>query len=202
MKINIFDLDKTILCIDCENLLINKLKKKKIINKKIAEIFNKMYLKYTKNKLNFKKYINLTKKILKIKIIKKFLNNFHNLLKNKIYKLIYKIIKINTNNIISTSSNLKIIEKFCIKILKTKVIANSDKLKNYRKYKVYNILKYIINKNKIRKIIFYTDSINDLSMINFSNKSVLINPDEKLTKLFQRKKIKCLFIKTRIKINK
>ncbi|MGX7582827.1 haloacid dehalogenase-like hydrolase [Candidatus Vidania fulgoroideorum] len=205
-KIYVFDLDKTITSIDTEYNWVRYLKKNKMICKKKYKEAKKFYCNYEESSLNFKKYIiffnKLNNNIKNIKKhVKKYVNSF---IKKRIYKRVFKIIKSKDNPIISTASNylisneirkiLKVKKMFCTKFKKKKII------KNYKIHKVINLSKWIAKKNyKDYMIHFYTDSINDLPMINFSEKVTLINPKKNLLKRIY-KKISIFFIKKHIQI--
>ncbi|MGX7586216.1 haloacid dehalogenase-like hydrolase [Candidatus Vidania fulgoroideorum] len=203
-KIYIFDLDKTITSVDTEYNWVRYLKKKKLISDKKYKEAKKFYCCYDEGLLDFNKYIlffnKLNSKIKKIKKHKKiYVKTF---IKKRIYMKIYNIIKKVKNPIISTASNkiisreicnfLKIKKLFCTEFKKKKII------KNYKTYKVVNVSKWLANKNIKDYIIhFYTDSINDLPMINFCEKVTLVNPNKKLLKRIN-KKVSILFIKKHI----
>ncbi|MGX7589490.1 hypothetical protein [Candidatus Vidania fulgoroideorum] len=188
----IFDLDKTILSIDVEYNFLNYLFKKKKINnieKKKNETF---YKNYKKGKLVFSNYLLFITKTIKKK--KKFIKFFKKKIKNNIYKKMFSLLKKKKNKIISTSS-IFFFSKVIKKIFKTKVLS-SGKKRNYKYYKLINISRYLINK-KFKKIIFFTDSINDISLINFSNNNIIINPNFFFfKKLYKKKNVNFIFLKS------
>ncbi|MGX7576930.1 hypothetical protein ACT2CI_00595 [Candidatus Vidania fulgoroideorum] len=194
MNLHVFDLDKTILKIDCEKSFLYFLYKNKEIKKKEIKICEKFYNDYKNCCLNFKKYQKFYTKIIKKK--KKKINFFLKFLKKKIFYKSYLIMKKKKKKIISSSSNKIICEKICEKILKEDFIKSN---KNFRRNKLYNIMKYLYKYNS-KKLIFYTDSNNDISMVNFSSKSIIINSDNLLIKKFYNKKLRFIFIKRILKI--
>ncbi|MGX7576504.1 HAD family hydrolase [Candidatus Vidania fulgoroideorum] len=200
----IFDLDKTITSVDTEYNWVRYLRKNKIISKKKYKNAKKFYCKYNLGFLDFENYIYFFKKINeKVKNInyhiKKYVNSF---VRKRIYKRVYNIIKKVKNPIISTASNYIISKKIC-KLLKVKKIfctrfKNKKLTKNFQIYKVLNLVKWIIKKRLVDyKIHFFTDSINDLPMINFCDKVTLINPNNDLLKRIN-KKVSIFFIKKHV----
>ncbi|MGX7589352.1 hypothetical protein [Candidatus Vidania fulgoroideorum] len=193
-KINIFDLDKTLLSIDCENEFLIYLYKIKKINKKIFKKFKCFFREYDLGKLNFKKYtIFLYKNLKKIKGIKKIIKRFCKKVKKKRYIKLYKILKHN-NYVITTASNYEIVKYVCRYVLKKNILICNNYKKNfynYKKKKVINLLRFIIKKKGTYKTTFFTDSINDIYMTRFSDSSVLVNPDKFF---FKNNKFKKLFL--------
>lgn len=197
--INIFDLDHTIISIDSEYSLMLYLYKIGKINKNKKKKIDILFKKYICGEMDFKKYQSIYLSILERGISKKKINNFFiKNIKKKIYKRIYKILKAN-NSIINTSSNYLTVNYLCKKILNEKhiICSNFKKINNFREYKVINFLIEIFKKNKIySKYVFFTDSINDICMLKFSDECILVNPDEKLIKYYKLRKVKILFVKT------
>ncbi|MGX7582547.1 hypothetical protein [Candidatus Vidania fulgoroideorum] len=193
-KLHIFDLDHTLLSFDVEyNFIIFLYKIGKINKTKICKNYF-YFTEYIKGTLLFKKYIKFIYKILKKK--KTYIKFFYkNLIKKNIYKKMFLILKKKKKKIISTSS-FNYFKNSIYKIFKSNIISTRITKKNYKYYKIINISKYLIKK-KIKKIVFYTDSINDISMINFCNFNIIINPNFKLFKnLYIRKNVNFLFLKS------
>ncbi|MGX7577063.1 HAD family hydrolase [Candidatus Vidania fulgoroideorum] len=206
----VFDLDKTIISFDCENKFIYKLYKKNFLSKKCMKLNKIFYKNYKKGKLNINKYSKYISKVFNI-VIKKNINiQFYlNYVKKNINKNLLKIIKLHKeyNHIclISTSSN-EFLSKKISNILEIKyLISNKLEYKNGKFLgktigvpnlgygKVINLRKWIINNNlKIKKIIFYSDSINDLPLFLESNIAYAVNPCKRFYKFCKNKQINIL----------
>ncbi|MGX7582969.1 HAD-IB family hydrolase [Candidatus Vidania fulgoroideorum] len=207
MNLIIFDLDKTLINCDCEKEFIKYFYNKKIINNVFYKKSNMFYKKYKKGKLNIKKYIKYISKFLnKILYYKNEINKIVKIISKKINKKVMYVLKKERDKknyiLISTSScyfisnnvlkRLKINNLICTKIIrmKKKFTGKINGVPNIGNGKVLNLKKYI-NKKKIKykKIIFYSDSINDLPMMIYSDKTFLVNPDRWLSKILNIKKL-------------
>ncbi|WDI79320.1 HAD-IB family phosphatase [Candidatus Vidania fulgoroideae] len=211
MKIALFDLDKTLLSIDCEKSLFLFLKKKKIVSKKILNDNEKFYKDYENGVLNIELYTEFFVRNIVYNINKKIISKFINSIKNMYIKEMMNILKLHKKKkhkcIITTSSYKKISNPICKKIFNIKDILSNDfvrkdnvikpKIKGipnigYGKVKNFKIWK---KKNEIKKCktFFYSDSINDLPFLNYSDYPYAVNPDKKLLcELKKNKKIKLL----------
>ncbi|WDI79466.1 HAD-IB family phosphatase [Candidatus Vidania fulgoroideae] len=211
MKIALFDLDKTLLSIDCEKYLFIYLQKKNIVSKKILNDNEKFYKDYENGVLNIELYTEFFVKNIVYNINKKILLKFVNSIRKMYITEMMNILKLHKKKrhkcIITTSSYKKISNPICKKIFKIKDILSNDfirkddvikpkikgtpnigygKVKNFKKWKKKNGIKKC-------KTFFYSDSINDLPLLNYSNYPYAVNPDKKLLdELKKNKKIKLL----------
>ncbi|MGX7577329.1 haloacid dehalogenase-like hydrolase [Candidatus Vidania fulgoroideorum] len=193
MTINVFDLDKTLIAKDIEYFFIYFLYKQSRVKKKILKKSLNYYKKYIKNKLNFNKYLKYFYKIFCKN--KKKIQPFFKKIKKNIYKTTFALFKNKTHKIISTSS-VCVFDNYIKTLFKSNIISTRIKTKNFKNYKVVNICKYLIKK-KYKKIFFYTDSVNDLPMINFCNKSLIVNANFLfIKKIYSNKAINFIFLKT------
>ncbi|WP_458659063.1 hypothetical protein [Candidatus Vidania fulgoroideorum] len=118
----------------------------------------------------------------------------------------YKIIKIFNDSkfkIISTASFNFLVKYLCKKKLKcnhlfSTELKNKNVISNYGRKKLFNLIFWIIKKKKkFNNIFFYTDSISDESLVEFSSVSVLVNPNKKfMEKYYFKKNTYFLFVKT------
>ncbi|MGX7589209.1 HAD family hydrolase [Candidatus Vidania fulgoroideorum] len=210
-KIALFDLDKTLLSVDCEKTLFSFLKKKKIISKKVFNINEKFYKDYENGVLDIKLYTTFFVKNVVYNTNKNIIKEFIKSIRNKYVTHMMHILNLHKSKnhicIVTTSSYKRISKPICKKIFKVNNILSNDFIKensvikpvikgipNIGKGKVKN---FKIWKNEMRikkcKTFFYSDSINDLPLLNYVNYPYAVNPDNKLLNVTKTsKKIKLL----------
>lgn len=206
--ISVFDMDKTIIKIDCESKLHNFLYKINKIKKKELNKFKFFHNSYKTNNFNSKKHLLYQEKIItkrKLFKCKKKIDEFiKKEIKKKINKTILKEFVKKKKKIISTSSNYFFAKRVIKTLFKVPFISTS-KNNNRRKYKKINFginkfknLKIWMKKKKISsyKIEFYTDSITDLPLILKSKFKILVNPNNNfLEKVKKLENIRFIFTK-------
>ena len=206
MNFIIFDLDDTLLCGDCEREWINFLFSKGLL-KDPETILNKFDLEYRKGVLNFVEYSRFIQKPIK-GLSKEKVNIF-------IDEFIQKKIENLTDNLTkelldeAKSANKVLIASgshdFLVKRIANFFGINSSigtpvEIKNdifsgelsgeptFAEGKVRAVEKWCSqNDQKIKESIFYSDSINDLPMLEACGLPIVVDPDEKLKKISEER---------------
>ncbi|MGX7583119.1 haloacid dehalogenase-like hydrolase [Candidatus Vidania fulgoroideorum] len=208
--LTVFDMDKTIIKIDCESTLQKFLYKKKQISKKEFKKFVFFHESYKTNNFDSEKHLMFQDKIIKKRKLSRFKKKIKEFIKKKIKKKIFKPImkeftKKRKNSIISTSSNYFWAKQIIETIFKNVpyICTNSSNSKKGFKNSNFGINKYINLKKWMKKenkkkhdIEFFTDSITDLPLILKSKFKILVNPNEEFIKKVKNlKNVRILFIK-------
>ncbi|MGX7589053.1 HAD family hydrolase [Candidatus Vidania fulgoroideorum] len=212
VKIALFDLDKTLLSIDCEREFFVYLKKTNNISNEDFLKNENFYHSYENGKLSIKSYsIFFVNIINKINDFNKILKKFMVIIKKSYIVGMMKILRLHIKKkhicLITTSSYRKISYPICKNIFGIKdVICNDYKKKNniltsslkgisnYGKGKIENFLLWK-NKKRIKKCktFFYSDSINDLPLLKYVDNAYAVNPDNiLLSETKKNEKIKLL----------
>tara|TARA_B100001057_G_scaffold240041_1_gene240397 strand:+ start:3605 stop:4246 length:642 start_codon:yes stop_codon:yes gene_type:complete len=211
MKFIIFDLDDTLLCGDCEREWINFLFSKGLLENP-ETIINKFDLEYRKGVLNFEEYSSFIQKPIKglskekVSIfVKEFIQkNIKNLTDNLTKELLDEA-KLADKVLIASGSHdflVRAIANFfgINSIIGTPVEIKDDifsgKLSGeptFSEGKVRAVEKWCSQNNqKIEESVFYSDSINDLPMLEACGLPIVVNPDEKLKKISEERSYKII----------
>ncbi|MGX7589767.1 hypothetical protein [Candidatus Vidania fulgoroideorum] len=203
MLISVFDLDNTLINVDCEGLFYRIAYSKHLIDIEALITFRLFYIDYINGCFNpVEHFVYQLYSIIKFRLSNNtiFLNYFiSSFIKPNINSLVFNKMLIRSNVIISTASidfissgivSLLFLNKYLI----STSIYNSNlgfSLINYGSGKVFNLLKWIKINNIIQyNIEFFTDSVNDLPLILKSNIVWLVNPSYYLvtkTTLFENR---------------
>ena len=206
MKFIIFDLDDTLLCGDCEREWINFLFSKGLL-KDPETILNKFDLEYRKGVLNFVEYSRFIQKPIKGLSKEKvniFIDEFiqkkiENLTDNLTKELLDEAKSANEVLIASGSHDFlvkRIANFFGINSsIGTPVEIKDDIFSGelsgeptFAEGKVRAVEKWCSqNDQKIKESIFYSDSINDLPMLEACGLPIVVDPDEKLKKISEER---------------
>ncbi|PSM51542.1 HAD superfamily hydrolase, subfamily IB [Campylobacter blaseri] len=204
MTLTIFDLDKTLLHGDSYDLWHEFLLEEGILDSEFIEENDKMIELYDEGKLDMLEYLKFSVNSLSKVSLDEISNLMAKYLEQKIKPIIYKeakewIAKFSPNLIISATPEYVV--KPIAKLLKVDdSIGVKLKVKNgyytdeyyeplsFQEGKVKALKKYLEEKNlNPKKVVFYTDSINDLAMCEYSDEVHCINPDKKLEKIALQK---------------
>ena len=206
MNFIIFDLDDTLLCGDCEREWINFLFSKGLL-KDPETILNKFDLEYRKGVMNFVEYSRFIQKPIKGLSKEKvniFIDEFiqkkiENLTDSLTKKLLDEAKSANKVLIASGSHDFlvrRIANFFGINSsIGTPVEIKDDIFSGelsgeptFAKGKVRAVEKWCSQNNqKIKESIFYSDSINDLPMLEACGLPIVVDPDEKLKKISEER---------------
>ena len=206
MNLIIFDLDDTLLCGDCEREWINFLFSKGLL-KDPETILNKFDLEYRKGVLNFVEYSRFIQKPIKGLSKEKvniFIDEFiqkkiENLTDNLTKELLDEAKSANEVLIASGSHDFlvkRIANFFGINSsIGTPVEIKDDIFSGelsgeptFAEGKVRAVEKWCSQNNqKIKESIFYSDSINDLPMLEACGLPIVVDPDEKLKKISEER---------------
>ena len=206
MNFIIFDLDDTLLCGDCEREWINFLFSKGLL-KDPETILNKFDLEYRKGVMNFVEYSRFIQKPIKGLSKEKvniFIDEFiqkkiENLTDNLTKELLDEAKSANKVLIASGSHDFlvrRIANFFGINSsIGTPVEIKDDIFSGelsgeptFAKGKVRAVEKWCSQNNqKIKESTFYSDSINDLPMLEACGLPIVVDPDEKLKKISEER---------------
>ena len=206
MNFIIFDLDDTLLCGDCEREWINFLFSKGLLEDP-ETILNKFDLEYRKGVLNFVEYSRFIQKPIK-GLSKEKVNIFiDEFIQKKIENLIDNLTKElldeakSANKVLIASGS----HDFLVRRIANFFGINSSigtpvEIKNdifsgelsgeptFAEGKVRAVEKWCSqNDQKIKESIFYSDSINDLPMLEACGLPIVVDPDEKLKKISEER---------------
>lgn len=199
MTITVFDLDKTLINGDSYDLWHKFLFEKKIIDLDFIEKNKKMGELYDDGKLNMLEYLEFSVSSLNTLNLDDIDALMPEFLDKKIQPIIFEEAKewlANSNPNLIISATPEYIVKPVAKLLGVKnAIGVKLKIENnfytskffepltFREGKIDGLKKYLKEQNlEPNKVVFYTDSINDLSMCMFADTVFCVNPDEKLKK--------------------
>ncbi|MGX7585804.1 HAD family hydrolase [Candidatus Vidania fulgoroideorum] len=198
-KLLIFDLDRTLINKDCEKELVIHLYRDGLIKRRMYRKGMKFYNLYSIGAPDHKGYIKYISQIFNIILEKKHkLNKYYRYIishvNKKVYGLLKRCQKEGDDVVVSTSSHDFLVTRI-MKILNIKnYISNRIVTRNNRYIgrllgarnsgvgKVHHLIRWI-GSGAYNNIIFYTDSINDLPLIMFANRSYTVNPDRYLIRL-------------------
>lgn len=200
MTLNVFDLDKTLINGDSNELWHEFLCEKKIIDENFIKEDKRLMDLYAQGKLNMDEYLNFacdafskisiqeTNLLLKIFIQEKIQNIVFSKAKEWINNAKHKlIISATPEFIVKEVANFLNIKDAIGMRLKQKNGFFTKEYEiplSYQEGKVHCLQNWLKEKNlHFDEIIFYTDSINDLPLCNFATKINCINPDQKLKHL-------------------
>ena len=206
MKFIIFDLDDTLLCGDCEREWINFLFSKGLLENP-ETILNKFDLEYRKGILNFTEYSSFIQKPIKglsKEKVSTFVNEFikkniKNLTDNLTEELLEEA-KSADKVVIASGSHDFLVRRIANFFGINSSIGTPVEIKNdifsgelsgeptFAEGKVRAVEKWCSqNDQKIKESIFYSDSINDLPMLEACGLPIVVDPDEKLKKISEER---------------
>lgn len=198
--LTVFDLDKTLINGDSYDLWHEFLLEKNLLDVNFIKENEKMIALYDAGNLDMKEYLKFSITSLNSLNLEQILNLIGEYLEAKIKPIIYKEAKIwiknQTPNLI-ISATPEYIVKPVAKFLGVKdAIGVNLVVKNgfytdefipplsFQEGKIEALKIYLKDKNlNPKKIVFYTDSINDLAMCEFADITNCVNPDPKLKKI-------------------
>ena len=204
MKFIIFDLDDTLLCGDCEAGWINFLVSKGLLDsEKHTSKLNQFDLDYRQGILNFFEYSSYIQEPLKNldigtvenlvdEFIKKNINNLTDDLTNNLLKEAKSADKV----LIASGSHDFLVKGFAEYFDIEFSIGTPVEIKNdvftgslsgeptFSDGKVKAVKNWcLVNNLKIEDSIFYSDSINDLPMLEACGEPIVVNPDDNLKEI-------------------
>lgn len=199
MTLNVFDLDKTLINGDSNELWHDFLLEKGILDEAFLKEDKRLMQLYAKGELDMDEYLKFAVSVFSKLDIFQTQNLMDEYLKSKIKPIIHKEaqewIKNSAHSLI-ISATPEFIVKNVANLLGVKeaigmrlVIRENyftniyEKPLSYQDGKVECLKNWLNAQNlKFDKIIFYTDSINDLPLCKFAHKAICINPDTALEK--------------------
>jgi len=206
MNFIIFDLDDTLLCGDCEREWINFLFSKGLL-KDPETILNKFDLEYRKGVLNFVEYSRFIQKPIKglskekVNIfIDEFIQKKIENLTDNLTKELLDEAKSANKVLIASGSHDFLVRRIANFFGINSSIGTPVEIKNdifsgelsgeptFAEGKVRAVEKWCSqNDQKIKESIFYSDSINDLPMLEACGLPIVVDPDEKLKKISEER---------------
>ena len=206
MNFIIFDLDDTLLCGDCEREWINFLFSKGLLKDPEA-ILNKFDLEYRKGVLNFVEYSRFIQKPIKglskekVNIfIDEFIQKKIENLTDSLTKKLLDEAKSANKVLIASGSHDFLVKRIANFFGINSSIGTPVEIKDdifsgelsgeptFAKGKVRAVEKWCSqNDQKIKESIFYSDSINDLPMLEACGLPIVVDPDEKLKKISEER---------------
>ena len=214
MKLHVFDLDDTLLCGDSEGAWINFLSTKGFfVNEDHSSIMEQFEVDYRSGNFDPEKYClyilqsmqGLHEKELS-KLSDEFIEEYFDQLVDQVTFNLLDRIEEEDLSIIATGAmdflGNKFSNKFgiqdCIatktEIINNKISGRLDGSPNFGSDKKANVEEWCNRKNISKEeIIFYTDSINDFPLVEYSPKNVIVCPDHKLGKFAQENKLEIIY---------
>ena len=206
MKFIIFDLDDTLLCGDCEREWINFLFSKGLL-KDPETILNKFDLEYRKGVMNFVEYSRFIQKPIKglskekVNIfIDEFIQKKIENLTDSLTKKLLDEAKSANKVLIASGSHDFLVKRIANFFGINSSIGTPVEIKDdifsgelsgeptFAKGKVRAVEKWCSQNNqKIKESTFYSDSINDLPMLEACGLPIVVDPDEKLKKISEER---------------
>ena len=206
MNFIIFDLDDTLLCGDCEREWINFLFSKGLL-KDPETILNKFDLEYRKGVMNFVEYSRFIQKPIKglskekVNIfIDEFIQKKIENLTDSLTKKLLDEAKSANKVLIASGSHDFLVRRIANFFGINSSIGTPVEIKNdifsgelsgeptFAKGKVRAVEKWCSQNNqKIKESTFYSDSINDLPMLEACGLPIVVDPDEKLKKISEER---------------
>lgn len=204
MTVTVFDLDKTLINGDSNELWHEFLKEKGILDDGFIQEDKRLMGLYAVGELDMDEYLKfalLALKALSLKEIDSFMSEF---IETKIAPIIYKeapaVIKVAKNPLIISATPefivrrigkfLGIDEAIGMRLVEENGYFTNkyEKPLSYQEGKVACLKNWLKEKNMSpEKIIFYTDSINDLPLCEFAHEAYCVNPDAKLENIAKHK---------------
>tara|TARA_Y100001936_G_scaffold24479_1_gene22372 strand:- start:964 stop:1611 length:648 start_codon:yes stop_codon:yes gene_type:complete len=213
MKFIIFDLDDTLLCGDCEARWLNFLVIKGLLDSdKNSAKLNQFDIDYRKGILDFDEYSSYVQAPLKNldtttvenlldEFIKKNINDLTDDLTNELLKEAKSADKV----LIASGSHDFLVKGFAkyfqiefsigtpVEIKKDVFTGKLSGEPTFSEGKVRAVKNWCSKNNlKIEESIFYSDSINDLPMLEACGEPIVVNPDNKLKKIATERSYKIL----------
>jgi len=206
MNFIIFDLDDTLLCGDCEREWINFLFSKGLL-KDPETILNKFDLEYRKGVLNFIEYSSFIQKPIKglsrekVNIfVDEFIQKKIENLTDSLTKELLDEAKSANKVLIASGSHDFLVKRIANFFGINSSIGTPVEIKDdifsgelsgeptFAKGKVRAVEKWCSQNNqKIKESTFYSDSINDLPMLEACGLPIVVDPDEKLKKISEER---------------
>ena len=206
MNFIIFDLDDTLLCGDCEREWINFLFSKGLL-KDPETILNKFDLEYRKGVMNFEEYSRFIQKPIKglskekVNIfIDEFIQKKIENLTDSLTKELLDEAKSANKVLIASGSHDFLVKRIANFFGINSSIGTPVEIKDdifsgelsgeptFAKGKVRAVEKWCSQNNqKIKESTFYSDSINDLPMLEACGLPIVVDPDEKLKKISEER---------------
>ena len=206
MNFIIFDLDDTLLCGDCEREWINFLFSKGLL-KDPETILNKFDLEYRKGVMNFEEYSRFIQKPIKglskekVNIfIDEFIQKKIENLTDSLTKKLLDEAKSANKVLIASGSHDFLVKRIANFFGINSSIGTPVEIKDdifsgelsgeptFAKGKVRAVEKWCSQNNqKIKESTFYSDSINDLPMLEACGLPIVVDPDEKLKKISEER---------------
>ena len=206
MNFIIFDLDDTLLCGDCEREWINFLFSKGLL-KDPETILNKFDLEYRKGVMNFVEYSRFIQKPIKglskekVNIfIDEFIQKKIENLTDSLTKKLLDEAKSANKVLIASGSHDFLVKRIANFFGINSSIGTPVEIKDdifsgelsgeptFAKGKVRAVEKWCSqNDQKIKESTFYSDSINDLPMLEACGLPIVVDPDEKLKKISEER---------------
>ncbi len=206
MNFIIFDLDDTLLCGDCEREWINFLFSKGLL-KDPETILNKFDLEYRKGVMNFVEYSRFIQKPIKglskekVNIfIDEFIQKKIENLTDSLTKKLLDEAKSANKVLIASGSHDFLVKRIANFFGINSSIGTPVEIKDdifsgelsgeptFAKGKVRAVEKWCSQNNqKIKESTFYSDSINDLPMLEACGLPIVVDPDEKLKKISEER---------------
>ena len=206
MNFIIFDLDDTLLCGDCEREWINFLFSKGLL-KDPETILNKFDLEYRKGVMNFVEYSRFIQKPIKglskekVNIfIDEFIQKKIENLTDSLTKKLLDEAKSANKVLIASGSHDFLVKRIANFFGINSSIGTPVEIKNdifsgelsgeptFAEGKVRAVEKWCSQNNqKIKESTFYSDSINDLPMLEACGLPIVVDPDEKLKKISEER---------------
>ena len=210
MNLCLFDLDNTLLRGDSDYEWTKYLVENDLIDeKKFKKRNDKYYIQYKEGNLNINEFLSF-----QLGLLKKFTLIELNLIYNKFFEIKIKpmitadslaLIKKHKNDlkVIITATNSFITKPICDFFQIEELIATIPEIKKngftgrvigtpcFGKGKVDRLNEWMKNKNLewkgFKKSFFYSDSINDLPLLELVNKPIAVNPDPKLKSIAKKR---------------
>lgn len=204
MILDIYDLDKTLIDGDSNELWHEYLLELGILDDDFIKEDKRLMGLYAQGVLDMDEYLAFAIDALKVIDKNKIDDLMGHFLENKIKPIIYK----QSSKLLSESKNSKLIisatPEFIVRPISNllgikecigmrlltengKFTGSYERPLSYKKGKVECLKIWLKKKNiKPEKIVFYSDSINDLPLLEYADESFCVNPDEKLKKVAQQ----------------
>ncbi len=189
MKLHVFDLDDTLLSGDSEGAWINFLSTKGFfVNEDHSSIMEQFEVDYRSGNFDPEKYC--------LYILQSDQVTFN--LLDRIEKEDLSIIATGAMDFLGNKFSKKLGIQDCIatktEIINNKISGKLDGSPNFGSDKKANVEEWCKRKNISKEeIIFYTDSINDFPLVEYSPKNVIVCPDNKLGKFAQENKLEIIY---------
>ncbi len=205
MILHVFDLDKTLLCGDSNELWHKHLLELGLLDEGFIKEDKRLMDLYAKGGLDMDTYLNFVFDALKQTSLDEINSLMDEFLEKKISPLIYPeakniLTKAKHKLIISATADflvtpiakmLGVDESIGVKLLTKdgKFTGKYQTPLSYKSGKVECLKLWLKQKNlTCKKLIFYSDSINDLPLLEYAHEAHCVNPDEKLKSEAKKRK--------------